>query len=425
MNQTRQLLGLPKFFRRLCKNHNLYDCAKRHLLTNEKPAVILGIETSCDETGFAIVDTSGKILGEALNSQLVHHLHLGGINPPVARDLHVRNIDNIYQECLKSANMTMNNIDAVAVTIHPGLVMPLCVGRDFALKLSREFDKPLIPIHHMKAHALTARISEKVDFPFLVLLISGGHCILALVQSIEDFKILGYTIDDAPGEALDKVSRRLKMEKIPEYAKVSGGRAIEMAAMKADKPENFEFPTLMSHYRNCKFSFSGVKNKARMHIISEEKKHHIQGDEILPSINNICAGFLLTVTKHLCLRTERAMEFLRKQELLPENNKTLVVSGGVASNNFIAKALEKICSHHDYRLVRPPPKLCSDNGIMIAWNGVEKYKINSGVLRDRSEIDKIDVTPKMPIGEDWSERVTKEGIKRKWVKLKFHDLVES
>ncbi|OXU29582.1 hypothetical protein TSAR_009066 [Trichomalopsis sarcophagae] len=425
MHQLRTLLRSSKlFFEPLHRNPNSNFLRRKNFSTNDRPAVILGVETSCDDTGIAIVDSTGKVLGEAHNSQITFHLPLGGINPPNARTLHLQNIQSVYEECLRFADLKLSDVDAIAVTVEPGLPLSLIVGRDFALNLSRIADKPLIPIHHMKAHALTARMTQKVDFPFLVMLISGGHSLLTIAESPDEFKLLGQTFDDAPGEALDKVARRLKLMNILEYSEISGGEAIELAARKANNPDQFNFPGILMNYRDCNFSFSGLKNIARRHIMDQEETHNIKLDAIIPDVNNLCAGFLMAMTRHLCHRAQRAMEFVLKKELFPEDNRTFVVSGGVASNNFIANALNKVCQETEFRFVRPPPRLCSDNGIMIAWNGVEKYLTNSGILRDRNEIDKVDIAHRSPIGEDWRKIVLDEGIKRKWVKLKFNELID-
>ncbi|XP_058807499.1 tRNA N6-adenosine threonylcarbamoyltransferase, mitochondrial [Phymastichus coffea] len=422
MHQLRQFV---RFYKSLWNSSNqaLIYRTTRKLSTTNKPIIILGIETSCDDTGIAIVDSNGKILGEAHHSQLVKHLIEGGINPTTARDLHKENIYNVYEQCIKSANIELSDVDAIAVTLEPGLPLSLIVGRDLAQQLSRSFNKPVIPIHHMQAHALMARMIEKVEFPFLVLLISGGHCLLAFAEAVDQFKILGQTTDDAPGEAFDKIGRSLKLINIPEYSQISGGQAIELASLKADNPDQFQFPLPLTHYRDCNFSFSGLKSAAKRFISIERAKHNLTEDELIPSMNNLCAGFLQIIIRHICIRTERAMEFIEKRELISKNKKTLIVSGGVASNNIFAKCLEKLCSERGYKFIRPPPKLCTDNGIMVAWNGIEKYNAGIGVLRNPEEIDAIDIRHRAPIGENWSKILTDEGIKRKWIKIYLRNII--
>ncbi|XP_046613400.1 probable tRNA N6-adenosine threonylcarbamoyltransferase, mitochondrial [Neodiprion virginianus] len=388
-------------------------------LSNNKPAVILGIETSCDDTGCAVVDSNGAILGEALHSQQSVHLDNGGIIPPLAQELHRQKITKVVEKALLSANLRLTNVDAIAATVKPGLVMSLLIGTNFGKYLSRVGNKPFIPIHHMEAHALTARMVENIDYPFLVLLISGGHCLLAIAQSVDKFYLLGSTIDDAPGEAFDKTARRLKLRNIPEFSELSGGAAVELAASRATDPEQFKFEVPMVHWEDCNFSSSGLKNAILKHTLREEKKHGIIGDELVPDIYNLCAGFQLAMTRHLCHRTQRAMEFIELKNLIPEKNRTLVVSGGAACNNFIANCLETVSSQMGYRFVRPPPKLCTDNGIMIAWNGVERWLADRGVLRDSEEIENVQVVARTEFGEDWREKVANAHVRCQWVKLKL------
>ncbi|KAK0176523.1 hypothetical protein PV328_000649 [Microctonus aethiopoides] len=383
-----------------------------------RPIKILGVETSCDDTGIAIVDNTGTILGESLHSQTPTHISFGGIIPPIAREFHRKNITDVCEQALKNAGLKLRDIDAIATTVKPGMSLSLMIGKNFGKYLSRIGNKPFIPIHHMEAHALTARMKEDVNFPYLVLLISGGHCLLALVESVTKFHLLGTTMDDAPGEAFDKAARRLKMHNIFEYRNKNGGVAIEMAAKKATDPLQFKFPPTMPHYRDCNFSFSGLKNSVTRQIQKLEIDFNITADEIIPDINNLCAGFQLAVAKHIASKTKRAMLFLDNENLIPNENRTLVMSGGVACNNFIAKVLGIVCNQQNYRLVRPPPQLCMDNGVMIAWNGMERWKIDAGVLRDPEEIERIDHESRAPLGDDWTSRVKEAHIQCSTIKNK-------
>ncbi|XP_044004034.1 probable tRNA N6-adenosine threonylcarbamoyltransferase, mitochondrial [Aphidius gifuensis] len=383
-----------------------------------RPIKILGIETSCDDTGVAIVDDTGKIIGQALCSQQKIHTRNGGIIPPVARDLHYENITKVCEDALKSANLKLRDIDAIATTVKPGLPLSLDVGNKFGKYLCQIGNKPYIPIHHMEAHALTARMVEKVELPFLVLLISGGHCLLALVKKIDDFYLLGTSLDDAPGEAFDKVARKLKIFNLPQYRDKNGGAVIEHAAKFSNDPLQFEFPVPMPHYRDCNFSFSGIKNTVNTIIWRQEKEFDICGDGIVPDLYNICAGFQLSVGKHIGHKTKRAMKFLDHSNLIPDDRRTLVVSGGVACNDFIAKCLNVVCEEMDYRLVRPPPQLCTDNGIMIAWNGIERWRENCGVIRDPDEIAKVDIEHRSPLGTDWIPLVKEADIQCSTIKTK-------
>lgn len=375
---------------------------------------ILGIETSCDDTGCAIVDTNGNILGDSLRSQSLVHLNNGGIIPPVAEDLHRQNIAKVVDNALRESNLQFSDIAAIATTVEPGLPLSLAIGMKYGKYLCRKYNKPFIPIHHMKAHALTARMdAASLDFPFLVLLISGGHCLLTVAHSVDEFSILGSTLDDSPGEALDKIARRMKLQYLPEFSKMSGGQCIETAAQKATNPDQFKLSVPLLLSRDCNFSFSGLKNQVQLHITNEEKLHDVPPDGTIPDVYNLCAAFQMTIAKHLCYRVQRAMEYVAIKNMIPDNKRTLVVSGGVACNNFIAKALEIVCDEMEYRFIRPRSKLCTDNGVMIAWNGVEKWRQNTDIIKD---LQLVTLKKQSPIGDSLIQDVLKSKIGCKWIK---------
>lgn len=376
----------------------------------DRPAIILGIETSCDDTGCAIVDTTGKILGEAINSQHLTHLKHGGIIPTIASEMHRQHITTVCEDALRSASLRLRNIDAIATTVKPGLPMSLAIGNDFGKYLCRVGNKPYIPIHHMEAHALTVRMVQKVDFPYLVLLVSGGHSLLAIVENVDKFYLLGTSTDNAPGEILDKIARRLKLANIPEFSHMSGGQAIESAASKALDPSKFVFEPTLTKKRNCQFSFAGILNKGFKYIDKENNFDNTDSTAI-PNIYNFCAALQMSLIKHICLRTQRAMEYINNTNLISQEKRTLVISGGVACNNFLAKALEIVCSERGFKFVRTPPRLCNDNGVMIAWNGVEKWMVNIDVLRNKNEIEMVTVEKIASLGENWTERVQDANIK--------------
>ncbi|XP_038210786.1 probable tRNA N6-adenosine threonylcarbamoyltransferase, mitochondrial [Zerene cesonia] len=375
--------------------------------------IVLGIETSCDDTGCAIINNNGCILGETLLSQNVTHLRYGGVNPLIARDLHRDNIELAVKGTLNKAQLSMKDIDAIAVTVKPGLLFSLQIGVKFAMHLSKIHNKPIIPIHHMEAHALAARICHNIDFPFLALLISGGHCLLTLVRGVDDFLLLGETLDNAPGEVLDKVARRMKLRNIPEYSQVSGGRAVELAAQKSINRDLFEFPVPLNKIRDCNFSFSGLKEAFLRHLFNKESEHYIQGDEIIPEVNDLCAGFQMAIAKHLVHRTERAVQFCEKNNYLPKTTKSIVVSGGVACNNFFFECLQSLQSI-GCNVFRPPHTLCTDNGIMIAWNGIEKLK--TGYIHTSFDLNEVD--PVAPLGIDIKDKVIDANIHVKSTRLK-------
>lgn len=389
----------------------IYSINKVHVSSN-----ILGIETSCDDTGCAIINQNGEVLSETLRSQNLVHLRNGGIIPDLAQDLHRSNIEPVILEALTEAKLSMEDISAIAVTLEPGLPLSLVVGMKYAKHLARKHNKPIIPVHHMEAHALVGRMNEDIQFPFLVLLISGGHCLIAVVNDINKFLLLGESMDSAPGEMFDKVARRMKLRNIPEYSSLCGGLAVEMAASKATNPHEFKLPLPLTDYKDCNFSFNGLKTSVMLQLHRKEKLHGIEADKVIPEANDLCAAMLMATSRHLVHRLQRAMEFCQLNKLIPDINKHLVVSGGVACNNFIFKTLAKLCKESDYTISRPPPKLCTDNGTMIAWNGLEKWQRGIDIVR---ELNILDIKARSPLGESLIGKVRESGIQTKLIKLKL------
>lgn len=377
-------------------------CGKLH-----RPKLVLGIETSCDDTAAAVVDEAGNVLGEALQCQREVHLKTGGIIPHVAQQLHRENIEQVVKEALSVSGVSVNELTAIATTVKPGLALSLEVGLDYSLKLVNKYQKPFIPIHHMEAHALTIRLTNQVEFPFLVLLLSGGHCILAVAQGVSDFLLLGQSIDIAPGDMLDKVARRLSLIKHPECHGMAGGKAIEHLAQIGNR-QQYTFSLPMQRYRNCDFSFSGLQNLINNTIIQKEKEEGIQEGELLSCVKDIAAAVQHVVAIHIIQRTYRAMLFCIKNGILSPKHATLVVSGGVASNQYIRKGLQALANANSFAFLSPPPRLCTDNGVMIAWNGIERLRAGLGVL---NSTEGIRFEPKAPLGTDISNQVEEDSIK--------------
>ncbi|KAM6348475.1 tRNA N6-adenosine threonylcarbamoyltransferase, mitochondrial isoform 2-T3 [Alca torda] len=377
--------------------------------------LVLGIETSCDDTGAAVVDDAGNVLGEALHCQKEVHLQAGGIIPVVAQQLHRENIERVVKEALSVSGVSVRELAAIATTVKPGLALSLEVGLRHSLNLVSRYQKPFIPVHHMEAHALTIRLTQPVEFPFLVLLLSGGHCLLAVARGVSDFLLLGQSIDIAPGDMLDKVARRLSLRKHPECRSMAGGKAIEHLAQTGNRQQHtFRLP--MQQYRNCDFSFSGLQNLVNKVIIQKEKEEGIQEGEILSCVKDIAAAAQHAVAVHIIQRTYRAMLFCIKNSILSSKNAALVVSGGVASNQYIRKGLQTLADVNDFALLCPPPRLCTDNGVMIAWNGIERLRAGLGVLHST---DGIRYEPKAPLGIDISKRVEEDSIKVPKLKKKI------
>uniref|UniRef100_A0A1A9USV1 N(6)-L-threonylcarbamoyladenine synthase n=1 Tax=Glossina austeni TaxID=7395 RepID=A0A1A9USV1_GLOAU len=378
---------------------------------------VLGIETSCDDTGIALIrhenNENNKVLANILNSQQSFHIRYGGIIPPRAQDLHRAKIAHVFEKCLQEARICAQEIDAIAVTTKPGLPLSLLVGLRFARFLARTYNKPLVPVHHMEAHALQARLEHDIPYPFLCLLISGGHCQLTFVRGPNEFLLLGESLDDAPGEAFDKIVRRLRLYINPAYRQWSGGRIVEEAAKLAKQPEAFQFPLPLAQTRDCNFSFAGIKNNSFRSISKQERKEGTPPDSAISNYADFCAGLLHAVSRHLMHRTQRALEFCLARNYFEEKPRSLVVSGGVANNDVIFEDISNLAKHYNCETYRPSKKYCSDNGVMIAWNGIEQISSNFQSLR--WDYYNLDIKGKVPLGVSIINEVTKSNMKCKWI----------
>lgn len=341
----------------------------------------------------------------------------GGIIPPRAQDLHRARIAAAYERCLEQAQLQPEQLAGIAVTTHPGLPLSLIVGLRFARHLARRHHKPMLPVHHMEAHALQARMEHptEISYPYLCLLISGGHSQLAMVNGPGRLTLLGETLDDAPGEAFDKIARRLRLYVLPQYRLWNGGRAIEHAARDAKNPTAFEFPLPLAQQRNCNFSFAGIKNNSFRAIRKQERAERTPPDGIISNYRDFCAGLLNAVSRHLMHRTQRALEYSLERQLFGASPPTLVISGGVANNDAIFENLKHLASAYNCRCYRPSKLYCSDNGVMIAWHGIEQ------LLQDprqslRLDIDKIEIAGSAGFQQSMIADVELAAIKCKWIK---------
>ncbi|BBM98334.1 N6-L-threonylcarbamoyladenine synthase [Marchantia polymorpha subsp. ruderalis] len=367
--------------------------------------LVLGIETSCDDTGAAVVTTDGRILGEAIASQAELLGQWGGVVPKLASEEHRKFIDKVVADALQNAGVQESDLSAVAVTIGPGLSLCLHVGVKKARNIAKAHRLPMVGVHHMEAHALVVRLIEKhVEFPFIVLLVSGGHNLLLLAQNVGQYVQLGTTVDDAIGEAYDKTARLLGLD-----MKKGGGPALEELAREGDpKAIKFSVPMRGPRYLNCNFSYAGLKNQVRMAI----EARNIDGDEVPLSVAtaedrqiraDIAASFQRVAVQHLEDKCRRAVEWARR---LAPSVTSLVVSGGVASNHTVRSRLGALASELDLQLVCPPPRLCTDNGVMVAWAGVEHLRL--GMFEeppDQDEPDdvRVDLRPRWQLGEIYEE----------------------
>jgi N6-L-threonylcarbamoyladenine synthase len=319
---------------------------------------VLGIETSCDETAVAIVEAAaedrpvGRILANVVYSQLTEHRRFGGVVPEIAARAHLERLDGLVADALAEAKLGLADLDGIAATGGPGLIGGVMVGVMTAKAMAYAHDKPFLAVNHLEGHALSVRLTEEVTFPYLLLLVSGGHCQLLTVRGPGDFTRLGTTIDDAVGECFDKTAKLLNLG-------FPGGPAVEKAAHGGD-PQRFQLPRPMWRKPGCDFSFSGLKTAVRQTV---EKLP--PGDA--KAISDLCASFQRTVGDVLGDRCANALA------LAPAT--TLVVAGGVAANLYLRGRLETLAAQHGARLVAPPVKLCTDNGAMIAWAGLERLRL--------------------------------------------------
>ena len=324
--------------------------------------LMLGIESSCDETAAAVVCDSpiveNRILSNVVLSQEKDHQPFGGIVPEIAARAHLKHIDSVIEEAIDNANLRFENIDGVAATGGPGLIGGVIVGIMAAKAIASAQKKPFIAVNHLEGHALTARLTSDIEFPYLLLLVSGGHCQLLVVMGIGNYKRLGTTVDDALGEAFDKCAKMMGLG-------YPGGPILEKTAIGGDKTR-FRLPRPMLGRKECHFSFSGLKTAVRRQI--EEL-----GVENLTSqdIADLCASFQEAAGDILKDRCKNALGQFRS--LYPSGN-TLVVAGGVAANKSIGRGLAELANNENIKLFIPPAKLCTDNAAMIAWAGVERLK---------------------------------------------------
>ena len=324
--------------------------------------LVLGIETSCDETAAAVVrDEVGKeraILADVVLSQLEEHRPFGGIVPEIAARSHLEHIDRLVAEAMTRAGVAFAELDAVAATGGPGLIGGVIVGVMTAKAIAMAAGKPFLAVNHLEGHALTARLTHGIAFPYLLLLVSGGHCQLLAVEGVGAYRRLGTTIDDAAGEAFDKVAKMVGLG-------YPGGPAVEKAAAGGD-PARFALPRPMKGKPGCDFSFSGLKNAVRLLVESLPKPLSPQ------DAADVAAGFQAAVAGSVADRTARAIREFRSR--WPEG-KHLVVAGGVAANTLLRATLERVAAEGGLEFLAPPLRLCTDNAAMIAWAGVERLRL--------------------------------------------------
>ena len=325
-----------------------------------KKPLILGIETSCDETAASLITENDKgiptVLSNIVSSQVDVHKEFGGVVPELAARSHIEKIDWIVEKAIADSGKKIEEIDAVASTAGPGLIVCLSVGLSFGKAFASAINKPFIAVNHLEGHALSPKLNSHLNYPYLLLLISGGHSQYLSVQGLGKYKRLGTTIDDALGEAFDKTAKLLGIE-------FPGGPQIEILAKKGN-PEKYKLPKPIYNKGGCNLSFAGLKTailKISKNIKTEQEKF------------DLAASFQKTIEEILYKKTEVAFNEFEKENNLKE--KIFVVAGGVAANKKIRSMLINLCNKNNYQNIFPPIQFCGDNAAMIAMVGLEKFRI--------------------------------------------------
>jgi N6-L-threonylcarbamoyladenine synthase len=319
--------------------------------------LVLGIETSCDETAAAVVDGEGSVRAQAVLSQIAEHQPYGGIVPEIAARSHLTHLDRLIAKAMTEAGARYSELSAVAATAGPGLIGGVIVGVMTGKAIAMAHNLPFIAVNHLEGHALTARFTDNVAFPYLLLLVSGGHCQLLVVEGVGRYRRLGTTMDDAAGEAFDKVAKLIGLG-------YPGGPAIERAARDGN-PARFAFPRPLKGKPGSDFSFSGLKTAVRL------------AAEALPDMTvrdtaDLAASFQAAVVESIADRVTRAIHKFRADY---PDGKTLVASGGVAANTALRETLVRVAAKNGMTFAAPPIALCTDNAVMIAWAGAERLKL--------------------------------------------------
>lgn len=336
-----------------------------HLI--DQTVTILGIESSCDDTAAAIVRGNpgiggGEILSNVVAGQESLHAPFGGVVPEIAARAHAEHLDICVAQALEKANVELADIDAIAVTSGPGLIGGVISGVMCAKGLATPTRKPLIGINHLAGHALTPRLTDGLEFPYLLLLVSGGHCQFIAVEGPDTFRRIGGTIDDAPGEAFDKTAKLLGLG-------YPGGPLVEQEAAKGD-PKRFKFPRPLLDRKDCDMSFSGLKTALRRERDKLVAEH---GGLKQQDRADLCAGFQLAIADVLKQKSRRACASFK--QTYETTSPTIAVAGGVAANTLIRTQLTEMADEQGFTFLAPPMSLCTDNAAMIAWAGIEQMSL--------------------------------------------------
>ena len=354
-----------------------------------KKPIILGIESSCDETAAAVIQENNgnpEILSNIVSSQIDVHKEFGGVVPELAARSHIEKIDLITKKAIEVSGVKLKDIDAIAATAGPGLVVCLSIGLNFGKTIASSINKPFIAVNHLEGHALSPLLNSKLNYPYLLLLISGGHSQFLMVNNLGEYKRLGTTIDDALGEAFDKTAKLIGIE-------FPGGPQIEEYAKKGN-PKKYLLPKPIINKGGCNLSFAGLKTavlKIANNITSKKEKY------------DLAASFQRTIEEILFKKSRIAMSEFKKTNRQKKN--IFVIAGGVAANKNIRKVLSDLCMEENFIPVFPPLELCGDNAAMIAMVGLEKFK--------KKKFDTLDY----PVKPRWSLDENAKFLKGAGVKI--------
>lgn len=441
-------------------------------MKSQRETHVLGIESSCDDTGVAIVSGDKEILSNCIDSQLKQHLSNGGIIPVLAKEYHLNNIDRVANEAFRKSGLqsVRRDIDAIAVSTRPGLQFSLQIGLNYAKTLAKKYSKPLIPIHHMQAHALMPLLENRsIRFPFLALLISGGHCLITIAKRLNEFHTLGSSQDDAPGDILDKCARRFKLKNLgPPFDSISGGAAIELLSRRegANKFKYFnsdQFTIPMLCVPDCDLSFSGYRGGLENFVpMIDELWRSGNRENLLTELSHVCSSLQRVILIQLVRKLHRAIMYYRMfwryenegafasptetQHLgygLQDIDSTtdsidLVVSGGVAANKYVIDGIRLACEEcydePNMKVYAPSRHLCSDNGLMVAWNGMLRLRqtldtnpektaicratssdidLDESLIYDSNQMELVEAKATCPIGVDISHKLKTTRFKLK------------
>jgi N6-L-threonylcarbamoyladenine synthase len=372
--------------------------------------LVMGIESSCDDTAVAILRGDGTIVAQVIASQAAVHEEWGGVVPKLAQEEHAKAIQGTVDACIKKAGITPDQLSAIAVTVGPGLALCLLVGVKKAMEIAAKFEIPLVRIHHMEGHMMVTRLpglcAEVPQFPFMTLLVSGGHTMIVLSQAFGQHVIMGSTIDDSVGEAFDKTARLLGITSVP------GGKDLESLASKGEASRwEPALPKPLSKTRDealrkgCDMSFAGLKTAVQLSMAAAEKKKADRETEINKA--DLAAAFQKCCADHLAERLKRALNIAlvgdENNSPLVENMRHVVIAGGVAANKTVKLAVTEVAQSFGLTVCVPPPIYCTDNGVMIAWTGIERLRFGlaepAPKLRDPTDIDRFcEVRPRWPLG---------------------------